>query len=255
MSGNIASEELAAEIRLFREELRAVRAEMKEVRTTMADFTTAISRCNKRIDDLATRVEVIEHNQNDRVTFLEQTITELKLDLNDRDQEMLRNDVEISGIPETKNEGTLHLVLVVAGKLGLPLNEADVVSAERVGPVRPSVEGEPGPRPRPLAVRLARRGHRDQILAAARVRRHVTTEGMDLTETPRPIYVNERLTRSNRQIFRKAREASKSKTWKYVWTREGKIFARQGHGTLRHRLRTNDDVIRVFGYDDVGASQ
>lgn len=40
-------------------------------------------------------------------------------------------------------------------------------------------------------------------------------------------------------------------SWNYVWTRDGKIFARQATGKARHRLRFEEDLIGVFGADAV----
>ncbi|CAG9137824.1 unnamed protein product [Plutella xylostella] len=41
------------------------------------------------------------------------------------------------------------------------------------------------------------------------------------------LYVNERLTKANRQIFGKARELSRTHVWKFVWTREGHVKDRE----------------------------
>lgn len=258
LSPSFIMEDLVDEIRLFKDEMRAVREEMQALRSKVEDFTSAIKRCDERIDGLASRMDDLERIQCDKVSAytlsLERSIVDLKMDLNDREQEMLRNDIEIAGIPEVGGEGTVHIVLTVADKLGVTVTDMDIVSAERVGPPRVATSGEMGPRPRPITVRFTRREPRDQLLAAARVRRRVTTEGMDLTVTPRPFYVNERLTRSNRQIFRITKEASVRKGWRYVWTRDGRIYARQQHGSTRHRVRSEDDLIRVFGPDSVGAS-
>lgn len=244
------SDELIAELRLLREEMRAARAEMQEFRSTISGLTTAVEVCNHRIDELVVRVEAVERHREDNADFfaLEQTVADLKLDLNDRDQELLCNDIEIAGIPEENNEQCCHLALVVAQKLGVTLEERDLVSAERAGPVRRAVvENAPPHRPRPLVVRLARRAQRDQLLAAARVRRDTTTAGLGLCSAARSLYVNERLTPTNRHLFYKARNESSRAQWKYVWTREGKIYARKEHGAPRHRLRSEKDIAKVFG--------
>ncbi|XP_063831735.1 uncharacterized protein LOC135080944 [Ostrinia nubilalis] len=247
-----AAAELATEIRLLREEMRAVREEMQEFRGTLNSLTTAVEVCNRRIDGLEARMDAVEKQSGDTTNSpataaLERTVAELKLDLNDRDQELLCNDIEISGIPEEKNERCSHIVLTVAQKLGVKLEEQDLVSVQRAGPVRHAAAGDAPPRPRPLVARLARRAPRDQLLAAARVRRDATTAGLGLNSVARPFYVNERLTPTNRNLFYKARvEATRAK-WRYVWTREGKLYARKDHGAPRHRLRSEVDIDKVFG--------
>lgn len=246
------SSDLVVEMRLLREEVRASRAEMQEFRCAISSLTSAVSACSRRIDDLTTRVETLENRQREPLTpggtsALEQTIAELKLELNDRDQELLCNDIEIAGIPEEKNENSTHIIMTVATKLGVTLDERDVVSAERAGAARRAESDGQAARPRPLVVRLARRVQRDELLNAARVRRNVTTAGLGLASTECRFYVNERLTRVNRSLFYKARTESQRANWKYVWTRDGKIFTRKEHGASRHRLRSETDMTKIFG--------
>ncbi|CAG9138415.1 unnamed protein product [Plutella xylostella] len=64
---------------------------------------------------------------------LESVIAELRLELNEKDQELLGNDVEVSNLPEENGENATHMIMAVATKLGVTLRESDIVSAERVG--------------------------------------------------------------------------------------------------------------------------
>lgn len=129
--------------------------------------------------------------------------------------------------------------------------------ASRAGRVLDAVDVGPKQRPRPIVVRLARRALRDQLLKAARVRRGATTEGTDLPGPARKFYMNERLTRTNRLLFRRARELGDHHRWRFIWTRDGKIYARQhsGRDALRHRIRTEADLNRVFTRNNVCASE
>ncbi|KAG7309057.1 hypothetical protein JYU34_004937 [Plutella xylostella] len=119
---------------------------------------------------------------------LKATIKQLRVELNDREQISLLNDVEITNVPECEGESVGHIVLAVATKLGLQLDERDVVSAHRVGPRRPpaaapSAAADIAPiasRPRPIVLRLARRSVRDQLVNNARVRRGTTTADIGL---------------------------------------------------------------------------
>lgn len=243
--------DLAVEIKLFREELRATRSEIQELRREISNMSSSIRLCNERMDHLETRVDTLEKCVEERngcdCGSLENTITQLKLELIDRDQQLLANDVDIAGIPESKGEGLAHVVLSIAKKLGVAMEERDIVSAERVGPVRGFVEGEPSPRPRTIAVRLVRRVIRDDLLRQARVRRGATTADLGVSGSARPFYVNERLSRMNRYLFMKARETGARLNFKYVWSRDGKIYVRKDDGKIKQRLRSENDFGRVFG--------
>lgn len=241
-------EELSQELKQFCEEMRVVRREMTEFRSVISDLKTSIKSCNERIDGLSERVSKLEQQRNDEgnIESLENTIAELKMDLNERDQEILTNDIEIVGIPEAKNEGQVHIMLTVANKLGIAVEERDIVNASRVGMERTPTEGAPVARPRPLVVRFARRSLRDELLSAARVRRVLSTADMGLPGVPCTFYVNERLTKFNRHLFYMTRQAVTRSKWKYAWTREGKIYVRQEHGAPRIRIRSDLDLKRVF---------
>ncbi|CAG4989971.1 unnamed protein product [Parnassius apollo] len=246
---DLPTSDLANELKLLRQDIKEMRNDMQEFRGTMTNLLTAINACNQRLDCLEARMEVVDKNSqiktSNDISFFEKTITDLKIDLNDRDQELLGNDIEVSGIPEDKNERSTHIVLAVATKLGVALEDRDIVSAERAGLLRR--EQNETSRPRPIVVQLALLVHRDSLLAVARVRRGCTTVGLGLNSVDCPFYVNERLTRHNRQPFYKVRTEAKRNNWKYVWTRQGKVFARRENGEPHHRVRFESDLIKVFG--------
>lgn len=92
----------------------------------------------------------------------------------------------------TTNVYNTHIVIAFAKKIGVNLDERDVVSAERAGPPRTTGRDGAPTRPRPIAVRFTRRATRDALLRAARVRCNVTTEGLPVSRPAQPLYVNER---------------------------------------------------------------
>lgn len=252
---------LVLEMRAFkceiRDELKSNRTQLERVNETLTVISGRIAKCEDRIDKLENRITKLEQDvQNGPVNqSLAATVDQLKAELNDRDQELLLNDVEISGIPEKGGESLFHIATAVGSKLGTNLTEQDIVSVVRVGRVLDvTTASSTTPRPRPIVVRLARRSIRDQLLQAARVRRGATTEEMDFPCTPRRFYVNERLTKANRQLFHRARELGHRLGWRFIWTRDGRIFARQDQNkdSPRHRLRLETDLRRVFGVDTVG---
>ncbi|XP_022833704.1 uncharacterized protein LOC111361542 [Spodoptera litura] len=252
-----ASLDLAREIRSFREELSALRAEIRDMRQETADFRAAIGGCNERMDEVEHRVTNLEQRFEARdpspYDHLEETIADLKLQLNERDQDLLLNDVIVSGIPESKAENPAHLIKTVSLKLGIALDDRDIVNVERLGMVRRNFvtsasQGDitERPRPRVIAVRLSRRAVREQLIRAARVRRGLTTADLDLPGQPRGVYVNESLTRSNARLFRTTREAAQRQKFKYVWTKEGRIYVRKEDGVSALRVRSEADIRKIF---------
>ncbi|KAI5639141.1 hypothetical protein NE865_08341 [Phthorimaea operculella] len=242
--------DFGAKLDALTEEFKAFRADMQVVRGEMAA-------CRERVDKLEKRLDTLEGNSTGgedgnaykMVQALESAVTQLKLELNDRDQELLFSDVDITGIAEENGENPVHIAMTCAAKLGMKLEETDIVSCMRVGAVHKNADGTP--RSRPIAVRLARQSTRDAMLKAARVRRRPTSTGAN--NDPKPFYVNERLTKANRALFNRARKARSVAGWKYSWTRDGKIFVRQNQGSVVYRIKSEADLERVFGPEVIGS--
>ncbi|VVC87180.1 unnamed protein product [Leptidea sinapis] len=60
------------------------------------------------------------------------TVSQLRLQLNERDQESLLWDLDIGHIPKIKRENSVNIVNVLSTKLGIILEEHDFFFAERV---------------------------------------------------------------------------------------------------------------------------
>uniref|UniRef100_A0A2A4ITG1 FP protein C-terminal domain-containing protein n=1 Tax=Heliothis virescens TaxID=7102 RepID=A0A2A4ITG1_HELVI len=238
-------------------ELKAVRAEIqafrKEMEVEMLELKTTMNTCSTRIDGLEARVDALEQRAISGPTNSDnvgEIVEELRRELNDRDQELLANDIEVSNLPEEKAENPTHIIKAIGHKLGISLEDRDIVSAERVGGRQLNATNSAGPtvtRSRPIVVRLARRDLRDQLLAGARVRRGATTTDLGMSGPAQRFFLNERLTKVNRSLFRQAREAAGALGWKFVWTKQGRILARKAPGDKAQRIRTEGDLSHVFG--------
>ncbi|CAG9088320.1 unnamed protein product [Plutella xylostella] len=233
--------------------------------TKTTDFLSAqLTDLQKEVSEIKQRTSAIEaENAQLRLQInkpsvadsddLREIITNLKTDLNDRDQAQLINDIELVGIPEFEGESCGHIALAVATKLGVSLEERDLVTATRVGGRRASRAGEedssPRPRPRPIVVRLARRSLRDNLIKSARVRRGASTVDLGLPlHEPKPLYINERLTKLNRTLFAKAREHARQQRWRFVWTAEGRVKVRRDETSTVHHIRAECYALLFFWY-------
>ena len=218
----------------------------------ISDLRTDITAMNLRMTSLSEENERLKaqfskpNNDVAEVVQLKECVEGLRLDLNDRDQDELQCELEITGVPEFPGESAMHIILTSAQvKLGVELKDGDVVRAARVG--RRS-EGAAA-RPRPLVVRLAGVPLRDRLLREARVRRNLTTADLGLPEhRPVAMYFNERLTKYNRVLFAKARDMGQKAGWKFVWTKGGRVYARHSASptSLTQRLRSQHELSRIF---------
>ena len=209
-----------------------------------------VSRLTARVDDLSSkqedRIRELE-NRDLEIANLKMQVTELQEQLQYQTQASLRNELEIAGVPETSNENTTHLLTVIATKVGVNLQNADIDWTARAGPRNPASSEKRFPRP--LVVRFTRRAIRDEVLKAGKTRRGLTTKDMELGPRESKIFINERLTRHNRLLFRDARKRAAAAGFKYCWTHNGDVFIRKTEGFQAIKLRTQADLQEKLGAD------
>lgn len=243
--------EILKEVCQHRAETKSMREELDSLKTSVE---ARLGDCEMRLTTLEIKYSESQSSQHPacesmEVETLRSTVEQLKIELNNRDQEAFSNDIEITGIPEEQGGSAEHLVNIVATKLGISCDQQDVVFVQRMGSRRAPPSSAGAPRHRSLIVRLARKQTRDAFLQGARTRRpHLTTDGMGLaaTATHTRIYINERLSKRNKMLFYKARELARSRGFKYVWVRDGQILLRCETGKRPFRVQTEEDLKKLF---------
>lgn len=215
-------------------EIRLLREDMTEVKTHLKNLTSCVTLCTSRLDDLEgklissdARIRALEGKEAENV-LLHRRVIQLEEQLNFQAQTSLRNEIEILGINEQPNENLAHIVHVIATKIGVTLAEADVDDVLRVGPRRFASDATAdAPLPRPVVLRFVRRLKRKEFLRAAKSRRSITSADIEVAGRARKLFINERLTKTNRYLFRQARQLKARQGYKYCWTNDGHILIRK----------------------------
>lgn len=219
--------------------MKALADSLGACRSDMASFRSELCGMREKME----RFECYESEVKD----LRDEVHCLREELKNRDRQQVQNDIEISGLNEKNGENLSHTVGVIALKLGVELDPRDVVYVSRVG----RRQSQDNDRPRPVVARFTRRTPRDQLLQAARVRRHLTTDMFDVPGSPRVVYLNEHLIKSDRQLYGKARAALREGKLKFVWKRNGHILIRKTEQGPVHRVQSEDDLCRITTSLDV----
>ncbi|XP_028042639.1 uncharacterized protein LOC114252347 [Bombyx mandarina] len=202
-----------------------------------------------KIEANDTRMKYLEKRDLE-FTNLKSAVSQIQSDINKQAQNILLNEIELIGIPESPAENLQHTFQLATKKLGVELDEKDVDWITRVGPRRsavpPSLTELQNRMPRPIVVRLLRRSKRDEILKASKSRRNIKSNDLDAPGTPQNIYFNERLTKENRILFRDARNRAKKEGYAYCWCNRGAIYVRRREGNAAVQLRSQSDLDRLF---------
>lgn len=227
-------------------EIRFMRSDIADIKVSLQLLNEGVDKCNARLDKYEQRIEALEQSSTD-TAYLHNTISQLKDQLSQQSQAALRNEIEIIGIEETHNENLQHNVIVAAAKLGVKLINEDIDWTSRAGPKRPSNANHQANFPRPVIVKLLRRGKRDEMLKAFKSRRNLTSSDVGIAGPARKIYINEHLTKENRLLYRDARARAKDGGFRFCWTNSGRIYIRKEEGKPPTLIRSNKDLDFFLG--------
>ncbi|KAJ2937779.1 hypothetical protein O0L34_g17908 [Tuta absoluta] len=189
-STNIFAElnKIYAELVGMREKIDTFREEMKVLNANVTSCKQQIQQVQVEIKDMQVRVEAVESLQAGS-PGLKSKIIDLEEKLNTTSQELLLNDLQITGIPECNGENVHHIVQALALRIGTPLEDQDIVDVYRVGQHPDNTLEQKSMGPRPLILRLARRSTRDAILKSSRVRRNLKSTDIDFPAPATRIYI------------------------------------------------------------------
>lgn len=230
-------------------EIRLLRQEFAEVRREFSDKLESVSKTlNYKLGEFTKTIEA----KNLEIAFLKTSVTNLQRQLAVHEQNSIKNELEIVGLPEYDNENLMQITSIMCKKIGVDLNEQDVDEVIRVGPRNlHSSDSSQRKWPRPVVVKLLRRRTRDEILKAAKSRRNVTSEHV-VEGPPKNVYFNERLTKENRTLFREARQWCQRVGFKFCWIRNGAVHIRQSENRAAVQLQSIEELDQKIGHEPDG---
>lgn len=163
-------------------------------------------------------------------------------------QKMLKNYIDISGIPLTRDENIIAVITGIFSALGLAILETDINTCYRVGhQTRTNSKGEPIPPT--IVVGFLRERTKEEVLTAAKqLKRAMTTVDIGWKNTPpSKIYLNERLTPYFRNVFMEARKFKARNMIKFLWTKGGVIHGRVDDGSPILTFASVDEIYHELG--------
>ncbi|KAL4701991.1 hypothetical protein ACJJTC_010556 [Scirpophaga incertulas] len=192
--------------------------------------TDILSKEVKQVDEFEVTLNALKE-QNRKMASL----------INSNEQRDRQLNVEVVGIPEDKNEDLMRYIADICKYIGVNIIPGDVKHVNRVSPKVKS-QG----RLRVIIAKLSTRLLKDNIISLGRKKR-VTTKDIGLSGDPKPIYINEHLTPYNKQLLKKCKEIAMKKEYKYVWTKNGRIYIRKNDTSPAIQIHEEEDLRKKTG--------
>lgn len=189
------------------------------------------------LEDQFKRLLVDKNNLADKIS----SMNIVKKSVNNLEQRLRLHNVEIFGVPERASDNPLQLVTKISDSLGVDIQLSDIDSVVRVPP-RVKAPG----RPRAIVVGFTTSAPKYSLLSAARKRRGFSTADIGVEGERQPIYINEHLTSYNKQLLGLTRKKCKEMGFRYVWTRDAKIFVRKNDKSPAIRVTDESKIDKIF---------
>lgn len=246
---NIALASFAQTFRLaIKEDIREmVRSEMNGVVETLKDEFTKTTDficdeqkdLNDMLEEKEKRIAFLEEENlhvKSRLVKLESRLTSI--------EKISRNcNLEIQAVPERSNENVMALFKNLCETVNCGIEESNVIACRRVAKINASSK-----RPRNILISFSNSRLRDNILSAVHRynkshRDHpLLSTDLRIPGEPSKIYIAEHLSPEQKLLHAATRKKGKELMFKYVWVKNGQIYARKDDTTSAILIRDMTSV-------------
>lgn len=162
--------------------------------------------------------------------------TELLIRMNDTEQYSRKNNIEIHGVPETDNEDLDKVIIKIADCFGFSVTSQDIEVAHRLGKNNNKTTTSP-----PIVAKFFSRKIKDKFVEGKKVKKTLLATDLGFT-TSGKIFVNEHLTKVNKNLFWLTRKAKVDLNYKFAWVKGGKIYLRKNEQATVIRIAQPSDI-------------
>lgn len=232
----------------------AVKSELCTMKSQISTIESTVNYISAQYDELlkslkATNAEIKSlKDENSRLrTDMQACVIRVQHleEENARQQQWSRlQNIEVAGVPESKDENAVDIIIKLAKKIGIPIESSDVEFAHRVQARQPNTTT----RGRSIIARFRQRHTKDMIVAASRKHRGIKPSDIGLGSEVRSdsiIYFNEHLTKNNRLLLKETKTKAREANFKFTWTKNCRIYVRRNETSPPIPIITAADLLKL----------
>lgn len=226
--------------RITKNDLLSLKNEiLGELNNKFTMLLDSVNFCSDKITDFEANIKLI----NDKLKLLEECKREnehLKIRVNDLENKIIdledysrRSNIEIQGLPESRNENLVDVVLNIANNIKCEMAKTDIDAIHRV-PHYDKAKKTAKNVVVKFRTRLQKEDFFTRVKEYGRNQRRETGStqpGISFPNIDGKVFINEHLTPRNKILLSQAKNFCKNNNIKYIWVRDGKIFARKSDGS------------------------
>ena len=239
-TGKLADERLDLVIKLITEIKIQHKEVYQQLEKWLDGFETSMNFINTKFEDPKaitespikrnTKLEGNNSNLTQQVTQLQNQIKSLRQDHNDLEQYGRRETIEIGGIPREEDEDAVDLVMKVGKALDIAVEESDIEACHCISSKENAA----------IICRFALRKMRVSFMSKTKkqIEKPIKRKNLGFKSKKDEKVAVFR----NKFLLKQARDRKNEVGWKYVWTRNGTIYARKEKDIDFVRIKDEQDV-------------
>lgn len=206
-------------------DVSAMKTDIRDIKSTMQELAVTINQNNTQIN---TNLQTVLSTITTSLTTLTAQVSELcesnkekdkqifEMDrrIHDLEQQLLSKTIEIKNITN-KNINPSDVVKTIAKSLNIEVNDNDITNSYNI------IKSQK------VIIEFASQNKKRELLS--KLNRHrVDSSLINIEDTNNKyIYINEHLTPHKRQLLWLAKTRAKESSWRFIWVRNGNIYAKK----------------------------
>uniref|UniRef100_A0A2A4JD31 FP protein C-terminal domain-containing protein n=1 Tax=Heliothis virescens TaxID=7102 RepID=A0A2A4JD31_HELVI len=226
------------------EKFTTLLSEFEGIKSSIQFISNQYDSLEENTKKISSRVSKIEEKISSPQA-VEPRIAVLEAKLEAAEQKSRNCNVEISNLPEKRGENLISILENISILIKQPVLARDVITIHRV-----PLMNSKSTRPRNIVVKLSNQILRDNFIAAARLKKGITTEELKMNSNgnSQKIFINEHLTLHVKKLFRQTKEAAKENGHRFVWIKHGTILVRADTSEPAFTIRSEEDLSKIKPY-------
>ena len=199
---------------------------------------------HKKLLKINQKLTVDIDNLNKSIWKINKQQYETEEQLDDLEQYGRRENLEIHGIPWTKQENTNEIVQKVARELNVKVSESDISTSHRL-PLGMLNDKNYHP---PIIVRFSNRDKRNEVFRkrhAIKPHANPSSNSSSPNVIPRDFAIRENLTKFRKQLFREATKLKQELKYEFLWTWQGQILIRKNASSKVFKISSFYDLNHI----------
>ena len=236
----------------YKNEMASLRAQIVELQQSQEficaqydDITSESEKLKVINEDFKTKNKeqteellALKENTNDS----KEKINNMAYKLDGTDQYIRRQNLEFVGVFVTENEDIADIVVKLSNLAGANVKKCDISTAHRLPPKRHVKTSTPPV----ITTRFISRNVRNEVCGKRIAVKKIAENDLPVmgVETKK-FFINENLTRDRKQLLWKTKQAAKNLNFAFVWTNNGKIFARKDESSTVVVIQHVNDLSKL----------